>query len=91
MPRKVRDYKAEYEKYHAKPEQKKNRAARGRARYMLEKEGVVSKGDGKDVDHVRALSKGGAATKRSNLRVQSASENRSYARNKDGSIKSRKK
>ena len=38
-------------KYNSKPEQKKNRAARGRARYALMKKGLVKKGDGKDVDH----------------------------------------
>lgn len=40
-----------------------------------------------DVDHKKPLSKGGKNTK-SNLRVTSRSENRSFARNKDGSLKS---
>jgi hypothetical protein len=53
---------------------------------MLEKEGLVHKGDGKDVDHKKALSKGGATT-RSNLQVKSATANRSYARKSDHSIK----
>lgn len=46
-----RDYKKEYREYHGTEEQKENRAARGRARYHLEKKGAVSKGDGKEVDH----------------------------------------
>lgn len=46
-----RDYKKEYREYHGTEEQKANRAARGRARYKLEKDGAVSKGDGKEVDH----------------------------------------
>ena len=46
-----RNYKKEYEDYHARPEQIKRRAARNKARRHLEKEGKVSKGDGKDVDH----------------------------------------
>ena len=38
-------------KYNAKPEQKKRRAQRNKARRMLEREGRVRKGDGKDIDH----------------------------------------
>jgi len=81
-----RDYDREYEKYASSEEQKKNRATRNRARRQLEKEGRVSKGDGKDIDHVKPLSKGGSAAK-SNLRVKARSANRSYARNKDSSVK----
>lgn len=81
-----RDYKKEYKKYHSRDEQKKNRAARNGARATLASEGKVHKGDGKDVDHKRALSKGGS-NNRSNLRVVSASKNRSYARTKKGAMK----
>lgn len=83
----ARNYKAEYEAYHGTPEQRKNRAARNAARRQLEKEGVVRKGDGKDVGHAKALSHGGT-NHRSNLRVESVSGNRSFARNSDGSMKS---
>lgn len=38
-------------KYNSKPEQIKRRAARNKARRMLEKKGLVRKGDGKDIDH----------------------------------------
>jgi hypothetical protein len=76
---KPRPYKKEYEQYDGTPAVKKKRAERNKARAMLEKEGLVHKGDGKDVDHKQALSKGGN-TVRSNLRVKSASDNRSYAR-----------
>ena len=82
----TRDYKKEYDSYHAKPEQIKNRAQRNKARGMLESEGVVHKGDGKDVDHKQPLSKGGATT-RSNLKVKSATANRSYARTTKGAMK----
>jgi hypothetical protein len=85
MPRKVRDYKAE-QKYDSQPKVKKRRAERNKARRMLMKEGVVRKGDGKDVDHKKPLSKGGS-TKRSNLRAVPASKNRSYARTKKGAMK----
>ena len=83
---KPRPYKKEYEQYDGTPEVKKKRAARNKARRMMEAEGLVRKGDGKDVDHKRPLSKGGATT-RGNIRVKDASANRSYKRNKDGSVK----
>jgi hypothetical protein len=47
-----RDYRKEYDTYHAKPEQKKRRADRNAARAKAAKEGKVKKGDGKEVDHV---------------------------------------
>jgi hypothetical protein len=46
-----RNYKSEYENYHAKPKQKVNRAKRNSARATMKKAGKVSKGDGKDVAH----------------------------------------
>ena len=81
-----RDYAAEYRNYDGTPAVKKKRAQRNKARRMLEREGIVHKGDGKDVDHKTPLSKGGT-TVRSNLAVKSASSNRSYKRKADGSIK----
>jgi hypothetical protein len=83
---KPRPYAKEYEQYDGTPAVKKKRAARNKARAIMEKEGLVHKGDGKDVDHKQALSKGGK-TVRSNLRVKSAGDNRSYARNPDHTIK----
>lgn len=50
----VRDYRKEYDEYHAKPGQKKRRAQRNAARNDAEKDGRVSKGDGKEVHHVNA-------------------------------------
>ena len=72
---KPRPYKKEYEQYDGTPAVKKKRAARNKARRMLEREGIVRKGDGKDVDHKTPLSKGGT-TARSNLRAASAAKNR---------------
>lgn len=83
---KPRPYKHEYETYDGTEAVKKKRAQRNKARRMLEREGVVHKGDGKDVDHKKPLSKGGT-TVRSNLRAVPASKNRSFARNKDSSVK----
>lgn len=82
----VRDYKKEYENYQGKPEQIKNRAKRNSARAKMAKAGRVSKGDGKDVDHVLPLSKGGANVS-GNLRVKAKSANRSFKRKSNGSMK----
>lgn len=79
-----RNWRKEYDNYHAQPEQKKNRAKRNAARATLAKTGAVRKGDGKDVDHVRGVSAGNG---RSNLRVKSKSANRSFPRD----AKARKK
>jgi len=84
-----RNYKQEYANYQGQPAQIANRAKRNAARSEMEKKGVVSKGDGKDVGHTKALSKGGT-NHASNLRVESVNGNRSFARNRDGSMKSEK-
>ena len=81
-----RDYKKQYEKYDGKDSVKKDRAKRNGARRIMEAEGKVSKGDGKDVDHKKPLSKGGSIN-RGNLRVTSKSANRSFARKKNGAMK----
>ena len=65
-------------KYEAQPEQVKNRVARNAARRKLMKAGKVSKGDGKDVAHVKAFDKGGA--NKNGVRVESAAKNRSFKR-----------
>jgi hypothetical protein len=87
---KPRPYAKEYAQYDGTPAVKnEKRAQRNKARRMLEAEGKVHKGDGKDVDHKKPLSKGGTTT-RSNLTVKSASANRSFARNADHSLKTNK-
>jgi hypothetical protein len=63
--------------YNARPEQVKNRTERNAARRMLEKEGVVRKGDGKDVDHKKPLRSGGGNS-RGNLRAISKGRNRGW-------------
>lgn len=72
----ARDYKKEYREYHGSKEQKKNRAARNNARRRLERKGVVSKGDGKDVGHKVALHNGGGNGD-GNIRVEKRKANRS--------------
>lgn len=72
----ARDYKKEYREFQGTAKQKKNRAARNKARRQLMKEGKVAKGDGKDVGHKVALHNGGSKG-RSNVRVESRKANRS--------------
>lgn len=81
-----RDYKRENLLYNSKPEQRKNRSARTIARNATNASGRTSKGDGKDLDHKVPLSKGGS-TSLSNTRVISQHTNRSFKRNKNGSMK----
>ena len=71
----VRNYRREYDTYHAKKKQKKNRAKRNAARSKMAKAGRVRKGDGREVDHKRPLSRGGGNGS-SNLRVTSRRNNR---------------
>lgn len=82
----VRDYRREAETAKARGENADD-AARHRLRREAEKKGIVHKNDGKDLDHKRPLSKGGSNTL-DNARAVSPGENRSFARNKDGSVKS---
>ena len=81
-----RNYRKEYEQYDGTTVVKKRRAQRNKARRMMEREGKVHKGDGKDVDHIVPESKGGK-TVASNLRVESAHNNRSFTRNSDHTVK----
>lgn len=69
------NYTAAKKRFHATPKQKKRRAATNKARRAAVKAGKVKKGDGKDVDHKRPLSRGGS-TSLSNTRVLSRSTNR---------------
>ncbi len=84
-----RDYKRENLLYNSKPEQRHNRSERTVARNQAIAAGKASRGDGKDLDHIKPLSKGGKNIP-SNERMVSASANRSFARNADGSLKNQK-
>lgn len=81
-----RNYKKEYKVSQSDEAEKKRRALRNAARRRLEDEGRVRKGDGKDVDHKKALIKGGSNGK-TNLRVVSKSTNRSFKRTKKAGMK----
>ena len=78
MPSKKRNYKRERELQLKSPTSNlKANAARKRARYKLEKKGVVRKGDGKDVDHKNGNPRDNSS---GNLRAQPKSTNRSFSR-----------
>lgn len=79
----ARDYKEEYRKYHGTPEQKKKRAMRNAARRKAEREGRVSKGDGKEIDHKIPIRKGGTNSN-GNTRVAPKAKNRAWRKGKKG-------
>ena len=81
-----RNYRKEYDAYQGKPEQIKRRASRNAARRLLEKEGKVRKGDGKDVAHKNNNPRDNS---KSNLSVQSKAKNRSFARTKSAGMKNK--
>lgn len=68
-----RNYRKEYDNYHSRPEQRKNRAGRVKARRLMIKMGRARKGDGKDIDHRDGNPRNNG---KKNLRVRSKSENR---------------
>ncbi len=70
----ARDYKKEYQEYHSKPDQKKRRAGRNRARRIMSMLKRVKKGDGKDVHHKDGNPENNS---KKNLRVESKKTNRS--------------
>lgn len=76
----ARDYKSEYDNYHSSEKAKKQRARNNKARRLMEREGKVSKGDGKDVAHKNDKTND---NRLSNLAVQSPSKNRSFKRTKN--------
>lgn len=79
-----RDYKKELAWEHKKkPNRVKDRAARNAARSDL----GLKVGDPRDAGHKKALSKGGK-NGLANLFKENAGSNRSFSRNKDGSMKS---
>lgn len=68
---------------------KKARADRMAARRKLEKEGKVHKFDGKHVDHITPIGKGGSGRDRKNLRVRDGKANSSFKRTSSGKMKYR--
>jgi hypothetical protein len=77
-----RPYKHEYQMQLKRGEHER-RMERQRARDEYDKKGISRKG--KDVAHVKALSKGG--TNKDGTRLQSPSKNRSFRRTSTGKMK----
>lgn len=71
-----RNYKKEYQSYHAKPKAKKKRAQNNAANHKM---GTYGNKDGKDVAHKNNKT---SDNSKKNLRLQSPSKNRSFARTK---------
>lgn len=78
----MRDYKQEYKTQVARGEHE-DRMERQRARRAMDKKGVARKG--KDVAHVKALSKGGSNS--DGVRIESPSKNRSFPRKSSGAMR----
>jgi len=79
---KPRPYKKEYQQQLDRGDIP-NKLERQKARRKLDAKGVDRAG--KDVAHVKALSKGGSNA--NGVRLESPSKNRSFKRNSDGSMK----
>ena len=75
MPAKKKNYKKIYKKYHSSKKAKTERNMRNQARRRAKRKGLVRKGDGMEIDHIRPISKGGS-NKPKNLRVVKRSTNR---------------
>ena len=78
----TRDYKQEYKTQKSRGEHE-DRMERQRARRKLDAKGVTR--HGKDVAHVKALSKGGSNA--DGVRLESPAKNRSFKRTSSGAMK----
>jgi hypothetical protein len=86
MATKPRNYANEYAKYQGTPKQLAAQSERHKARRAYEKaNGVLP--DSVDVDHKKALSKGGTSSV-GNLQAATRGTNRSFSRTKTGAMKS---
>ena len=88
---KPRPYKKDYDQQQTRGELDE-RMERQRARRKIDKTGAdkdnngkADRREGKDVAHVKALSKGGS--NKDGVKIQSPRKNRSFKRNPDGSMK----
>jgi hypothetical protein len=73
MPANPRNYKQEYDRYHSKDDQIKNRASRNKARRSVVKAKGKAAVKGKDVDHKDGNPRNNSLA---NLRLQSKHVNR---------------
>lgn len=76
--------KLRYQKeYNARPENVNKREQNNAARREAMRKGEVKKGDGKDVDHIKPLRRGGSNAD-SNTRPVAAGKNRGWRRGQSG-------
>lgn len=69
--------------YNKRPDVQDKRVEQNRARRHALAKGLVHKGDGKDVDHIKMLDEGGSGAD-SNTRVVSRKENRGWRKDHPG-------
>jgi hypothetical protein len=79
MPSKVRNFRKEYDNYHSQPAAKKQRAENNKARRIAKKKYGGTAIAGKDVAHKNNKT---SDNRLSNLKIESKSKNRSFARTK---------
>ena len=81
-------YEHEREEFKSGARERAKNTARKSARRAAERKGLVHKGDGKDVDHIRGTAAGNGS---SNIRIMSSSANRARKQGprKRGSKRSR--
>jgi 5-methylcytosine-specific restriction endonuclease McrA len=82
-------YKRNYKQEYASEDKgrRQARSQRNQARQEMIKQGKAKVGDGKDVGHKKAISKGGSNSL-TNLAMQSPSANRSFSRKSSGAMAS---
>jgi len=76
----ARDYQHEYDTYHSSMSAKKDRAARNKVRRRALRNGTVTKGDTKDIDHKNGNPRDNSA---GNLQVMDRKRNRGDKRVED--------
>ena len=88
---KTPEYKLKYQaEYQKRPERVKIRVQQNAARQDAIKAGLVKKGDGKEVDHIKPLDSGGSNTK-GNTRIVSEKTNASWRKGQSGFDPSKQK
>ena len=81
MPKSSPAKLAYQKKYNAKPEELAKRIKNNQARAEAMKNGLVHKGDGKDVAHLKPLDQGGGNTP-GNTEVETRKKNRGWRKTK---------
>lgn len=83
MPKSSKQELASVAERQKKPSEVAKRVARNKARREAIAAGLVKKGDGKEIDHIIPLDRGGS-TDKSNTRVVDRATNRGWRKGKSG-------